>query len=193
MTRQPAPATLEDTLAWAFALVARGVADRRHPFHTPVLATTGLDGTPQARTVVLRGLEPATRRLRLHTDARAGKVAELAAEPRATLLFYDPAAQLQLRLSGRATLHRDDALAEEAWAASRDFSRMCYAIEPAPGLPVATPPAAPLDSEAGRPHFCVVILHLDRLESLHLAASGHRRARFGWDAAGAPAATWLVP
>jgi hypothetical protein len=191
--RPAAPATLDDTLAWALALVARGVADRRHPFHTPALATIGLDGAPQSRTVVLRGLDPAARRLRLHTDARAGKVAELAAEPRAALLFYDAGAQLQLRLSGRATLHRDDAVAGEAWAASRHFSRMCYAIQPAPGQPVPAPPAAPLDSAAGRPHFCVVILHLDRLESLHLAASGHRRARFDWDAAGTLAATWLVP
>ncbi|WP_439547776.1 pyridoxamine 5'-phosphate oxidase family protein [Falsiroseomonas sp.] len=197
MTRQAAPATLEDTLGWALAMVARGVADRRHPFHTPVLATTGLDGTPQARTVVLRGIDPATRQLRLHTDARAGKVAELAAEPRATLMFYDAGAQLQLRLGGRATLHRDDALADEAWAASRDFSRMCYAIEPAPGQAVPAPPAAPLDSQAGRPHFCAVILHLHTLESLHLAAGGHRRARFAWDQAsipsGTPSAAWLVP
>lgn len=193
MTHQAAPATLEDTLAWALALVARGVADRRHPFHTPVLATTGIDGAPQARTVVLRGIDPVTRQLRLHTDARAGKVAELEAEPRATLMFYDPGAQLQLRLAGRATLHRDDALADDAWAASRDFSRMCYAIEPAPGRAIAAPPAAPLDSQAGRPHFCAVILHLHTLESLHLAAGGHRRARFAWDQASTPTATWLVP
>jgi len=193
MSRDPGPGTLQDTLAWALALIARGVADRRHAFHTPVLATTGLDGAPQARTVVLRGLDPAARQLRLHTDARAGKVAELAAEPRAALLFYDAAAQLQLRLSGRATLHRDDAVADAAWAASREFSRMCYAITPAPGQPVPAPPPAPLDSEAGRPHFCVVILHLARLESLHLAASGHRRARFDWDGGGALASTWLVP
>ncbi len=193
MNREAGPATLPDTLAWALALVARGVADRRHAFHTPVLATVGLDGAPQARTVVLRGLDPTTRQLRLHTDARAGKVAELDASPRASLLFYDAGAQLQLRLGGTATLHRDDAVADAAWAASRDFSRMCYAIQPAPGQPVALPPAAPLDSEAGRPHFCAVILHLSRLESLHLAASGHRRARFDWDATGTLSATWLVP
>lgn len=193
MTRPAPAATLGETLDWALAMVARGVADRRHAFHTPVLATTGQDGTPQARSVVLRGLDAATRQLRLHTDARAAKVAELQAEPRATLMFYDAGAQLQLRLSGPVTLHRGDAVADAAWAASRDFSRMCYAIDPAPGQPITEPPPAPLDAEAGRPHFCVVILHPSRLESLHLAASGHRRARFDWDASGAATATWLVP
>ena len=137
MTRQAAPATLEDTLAWALALVARGVADRRHPFHTPVLATTGLDGAPQARTVVLRGIDPATHQLRLHTDARAGKVAELAAEPRHPM-FYMPA-RIAVRL-GSATLH-----GTMPWRRSlggqQGFQPMCYASEPAPGQ--ACPPRPP--------------------------------------------------
>jgi hypothetical protein len=193
MNKPPPPATLEDTLAQAFALLSRGVADRRHGFHTPVLATIGAGGAPEARVLVLRGFHAAGRRLRLHTDARAAKVAALEAEPRAALLFYDPGAQLQLRVAGHATLHRDDAVADDAWTGSREFSRMCYAIDPAPGTAVTAPPAAPLDSGAGRPHFCVVMLQIHRLESLHLAASGHRRAGFDWDATGVLAATWLVP
>ncbi|WP_439595052.1 pyridoxamine 5'-phosphate oxidase family protein [Falsiroseomonas sp.] len=184
---------LQTVLAEAFGLLARGVADRRHAFHTPTLATTGADGFPAARSVVLRGFEAEARRLRLHSDSRAAKVAELAADPRAALHFYDPGAAVQLRLAGRVTLHAADAVAEAAWAESRPFSRQCYAIGPAPGTPCPAPPAAPTDSEAGRPNFCAVLLHLSRLEWLHLAASGHRRARFTWPAEGPATATWLVP
>lgn len=184
---------LDATLAEAFRLIARGVADRRHPFHTPTLATLAADGAPSARTVVLRGFDAVTRQLRIHTDRRAAKVVELTAQPRASLHMYDHGAAVQLRLSCVATLHADDAVADSGWAASRDFSRMCYAIQPAPGTPCAEPPPAPADAEAGRPNFCAVLLRIDRLEWLHLAAAGHRRARFAWQGPGGPEAGWLVP
>lgn len=185
--------TLEDCREEAFRRLARGVADRRSAFHTPTLATIGADGAPEARTLVLRGFDAATRTLRLHTDARSGKVADLAADPRCALHLYDPGAKLQLRIAGRAAVHGGDAVAEAAWAGSREFSRMCYAIEPAPGTPVAEPPAAPRDAEAGQAVFRVILLRFDRLEWLELAAAGHRRARFAWDDAGALTSTWLVP
>jgi pyridoxamine 5'-phosphate oxidase len=185
--------TLEACLAEAFRCLSRGVADRRSAFHTPTLATVSPDGAPEARTLVLRGFDPAGRVVRLHSDLRAGKVASLARERRAELHLYDAGAKLQLRLAGRATVHRDDAVAEAAWAASREMSRMCYAVEPGPGMPVPAPPPAPQDPAAGRAHFAAILLRFDRLESLELAHAGHRRARFDWDAEGRLAATWLVP
>ena len=172
------------------AMLARGVADRRAPFHTPTLATTGEDGGPRARTLVLRGFDAAERCIRLHTDARAGKFTELSRDPRAELHLYDPGAQLQLRLRGRAELHRGDAVADAAWAASRPFSRIIYAADPAPGVPVAAPPAAPADPDAGRADFALILLRFDRLEWLWLCAAGHRRALFTWEP---EAMTWLAP
>lgn len=185
--------TLDECLQEAFRRLARGVADRRSPFHTPTLATIGADGAPELRTLVLRGFEATTRTLRLHTDARSGKVADLAREPRCALHLYDPVAKLQLRIAGRAAVHGGDAVAEAAWEASRDFSRMCYAIEPAPGSPIADPPPAPRDAEAGRHVFRVILLRFDRVEWLELAAAGHRRARFVWPGGDVPDASWLVP
>ena len=201
-----APADLAATLAEALRLLVRGVADRRHGFHLATLATLGLDGVPMARTLVLRGFDQGLRRLRLHSDRRAAKVAELAAEPRCSLHVYDAATRLQLRLSGRAAVHTEDAVAEAGWRGSRAASLVGYATGSAPGTRVPAPPPAPaepmgdepkagepLDSTAGRDHFCVVSFHFERLESLHLLASGHRRAVFAWDAAGQPGGAWLVP
>ncbi|MDW8443320.1 MAG: hypothetical protein RML45_02665 [Acetobacteraceae bacterium] len=53
--------------------LVRAAADRRHPWRTPVLATVAADGAPNARTVVLRAVDPITRRLRLHTDRRSAE------------------------------------------------------------------------------------------------------------------------
>jgi hypothetical protein len=177
----------------AFRLLARGVADRRSPFHTPTLATLGTEGTPRARTLVLRGFEPALRVLRLHSDARSAKLAELAHQPRCCLHVYDAVAQIQVRLDATAAIHADDDRAEAAWAASRPFSRMCYAAPDAPGTPLAAPPPAPRDAEAGRANFAVIRLTFDRLEWLWLAAEGHRRARLTWKDGDAMEATWLAP
>ena len=51
---------------------------------TPVLATTGLDGVAQARTVVLREVRRTSEQLLIYTDARSPKVAELLAQPLAS-------------------------------------------------------------------------------------------------------------
>ncbi|WP_349371359.1 pyridoxamine 5'-phosphate oxidase family protein [Salinarimonas sp.] len=193
---------LDETLAHSWRQLARGVKDRRSPFHTPSVATIGLDGRPRLRTVVLRGVEPATARLRFHTDARADKVAELAADPRIALHAYDPQGKFQIRIEGRAIVHRDDALAEQAWRASRMTSRACYATEPAPGSAIGEGGAFRLPADegeilAGRAHFCAVEVVAQTLETLYLAHDGHRRARFGLQengtSAGRHEACWLVP
>lgn len=190
---KPRPAFADDlaaTQAHAFALLARGVADRRSAFHTPTLATIGADGTPRLRTLVLRGFDAATNSLRLHTDARAAKAADIKADPRAAMHVYDPAAQIQLRLSGTAVLHHDDAVSAAGWAASREFSRMCYAIETAPGSIATEPPVAPRDALAGQPNFAVILFRFTVMEWLWLDAGGHRRACFDVATGGAH---WLVP
>lgn len=183
--------TLAEVRAEAFRRLANGVADRRSPFRTPTLATIGPDGAPAIRTLVLRGFDPATRTLRLHTDRRSGKWAELAADLRAALHVHDAGAELQLRLSGRASLHAGDSLAAAAWAESHPSSRLVYDIAPAPGTPVAEPPPAP-HGEGGEANFGVILLRFDRMEWLHLHPAGHRRARFVWGPEGL-AETWLVP
>lgn len=187
---------LAGSLAHAWAMLVRGAADRRHAFHTPTVATIGRDGAPRVRTVVLRGADPAARTLRFHTDARSAKAAELAADPRIAIHAYDAGAKLQLRLEGIAALHRDDGVADAAWAATRPFSRACYRLATAPGTPADDPLTALAEDgageEAGRDAFVAVTVAVARLEMLHLAATGHRRSAFAWRG-GELAATWLVP
>ncbi|MGJ3264050.1 MAG: pyridoxamine 5'-phosphate oxidase family protein [Salinarimonas sp.] len=189
---------LEEMLAHAWRQLSRGVKDRRSPYHTPCVATIGLDGRPRQRTVVLRGVEPATARLRFHTDARTEKVAELRQDPRIALHAYDPSGKLQIRVEGRATLHGDDAVAEQSWRATRMASRGVYATDPAPGSALDEPGGYRLPEDegailAGRAHFRVVEIAAESLETLWLAHDGHRRARFVLDGAARAEGTWLVP
>ncbi len=192
---RPLPAHANDlgeVRAAAFALLSRGVADRRSPLHTPTLATIGLDGAPRARTLVLRGFDAASRTLRLHSDRRSDKFTELLRDPRCALHGYDAASQVQIRLAGLASLHTQDAVANAAWDATQPFSRIIYAVEPAPGTTIAAPLPAPANEVAGRAHFGVVLLQIHSLEWLFLASSGHRRARIDW-LADEERAIWLVP
>jgi len=187
---------LDACLDEAWRLIARGAADRRSPFHTVSLATLGLDGWPQARTLVLRDAARSTARLRLHTDRRAPKLKEIAAEPRVSLHLYDPGRKIQIRIRGEAKAHLDGPLFEEAWAKTRSFSRICYQVTSAPGAALATPDAAVFDAAAtgeGRAHFAVIEIAVLELEWLYLAAAGHRRALFRYGGTRLQSAEWLVP
>lgn len=194
--RLPGADDLDAALADALARLARGVADRRSPFHSPTIATIGLDGRPRARTVVLRALDAPARTLRFHCDGRSAKAAELARDSRAALHAYDGGSKIQVRAEGRAVLHAAGPVADAAWAASRPESLATYGVEPGPGTPMASGgaysvPAGP--TPEGRAHFVAVALTFDHLEWLLLAHDGHRRAAFAWDEGGALAASWLTP
>jgi pyridoxamine 5'-phosphate oxidase len=184
------------TLEEAWSRLTHGVRDRRSPFHTPAVATIGLDGRPRMRTVVLRGADAGQGTLRFHTDLRGAKVAEVRCDPRVALHAYDPRAKFQVRLEGRASIHFNDLVADKAWEASRLMSRACYATEPQPGTPLDEVGGFDIPSEeneinTGRVNFCVVLLHVATIETLYLDHAGHRRALF---ALGHPIdANWLTP
>lgn len=180
------PTSLDAILDAAWAMLGRGAADARDDWHWPVLASTAEDGAPQARVVVLRATDPARHRLEVHTDRRSGKVAQLARDDRAQLVFHHARRRVQLRVDAQVRLHRDDAIAEAAWARLPAHSRATYAGALAPGtaLDAASPPAPPADAD-GRAHFVVLALSVQRFDWLQLSRPQHRRARFDFAAAAA--------
>jgi pyridoxamine 5'-phosphate oxidase len=186
---------LDAVLVAARDMLADGAANRHAPAHTPTFATSGPDGTPRLRTVVLRDFTPADMQLRFHTDRRSGKITELQANPAAALHVYDRERKVQLQVSGRAALHMDDDVAAAAWAQSQPMSRICYQVTKAPGSVIEDPGHAVQDPEqnaAGSENFMAVILRIEALEWLFLDARGHRRARFARDGDTWPG-VWLVP
>lgn len=186
---------LDAVLHTAWLMLVDGATDRRAVAHTPTVVTISKDGRPRARTVVLRGCERETYRLRFHTDQRSPKIAELRNDPRAMLHVYDPGAKVQLQLDCRAELHIADGVAAAAWEAAQPMSRICYQVAAVPGTEIETPALAQFDPDAtngGGDNFMAVTLNVEAIEWLFLDARGHRRARFtragdGWNG------SWLVP
>ncbi len=153
-----------------------------NPLHTPAVASMNEMNGVTVRSVVLRKVDSQTRRLVFHTDRRSPKFADLLNDPTVAWLFYDPAIRLQLRIHTRATLHTNDAVAQEQWATLPERSRQMYRTPLPPGAAVdhmlLEPPAPHGD---GRDHFAVVACRIESIDWLYLHPKVHRRARFGWE------------
>jgi len=163
----------------------RATNDRHHDWRTPVLASTGLDGFPQARTVVLRSAERAQAKLTFFTDSRSPKVAELQAQARASLLFWSKRLGWQLRVSVLATVATEGAAVDAAWERVRQ--------SPAAGDYLSSaPPGAPCAPEevgvCSQHNLCIVSAQVLSMDWLALSKEGHRRARVSADSV-----AWCVP
>ena len=181
----------------------RGGADRRSPFHTPVVASISASSAPEQRVMVLRKADTEAATLRFHTDIRSGKVGQFGVNQRVSVLGYDPHAKIQIRASGMATIAHAGVAADAAWAATSTSGRRCYLADAVPGsssinatsgLPSVFEKTMPtmIESEMGRTNFAMLLVTVNRLEWLYLAASGHRRAAFTRDG-DEWRGTWLVP
>lgn len=163
---------------WAELLAATG--QHAHAWRTPVLATVDADGSPNARTVVLRSVDAASRSLACFTDARSPKVKELAVRPQAMLVFWCPVLRWQLRARAVVTVEAMGPAVEAAWAriapsrAARDY------LAPAPpGAPWSGADPASEPASGDRPHFCILRAEVTALDWLGLSTTGeHQRIRF---------------
>ncbi len=195
----------QELLTKIFALLTRGAAERKSPLHTPTVATINADGSPSVRVVVFRGFLPDGRNLIFHTDLRSPKINELYADSRLSWLFYHPAEKMQLRISGRATIHSaaNDALKLKQWQATWAFGRRCYmgdapsriVPEAISGMSAELEQREPTieESEIGFPNFAVISTQISSIDCLELYATGHRRALFTWDTEGELETNWLTP
>jgi len=184
-------------------LLACGRDDPAHPFRKPVLSSVGPDGAPRARIIILRDVIFDERIIRLHTDVRSSKILEIQENPDVILAFYDPEQEVQLQLSGRASIHGGDGFADSAWGQASAPSRRAYLATGHPGTASPVPTSGlPVDVEGiippekrlseGRENFAAIQIRYHQIDWLFLSPNGNRRARFVFED-GAWGATWLVP
>ena len=159
--------------------------DKQHPWRAPVLATT--DGEAgDARTVILREVNAEQATLLMYSDARAGKVAQIAAHPHGTIVMWSPALGWQLRL--RVHLHTitDGLLLSSRWAQLKlSPAANDYLSSQAPGNVIDNA----LSARGERAYFALLEARVLSIDWLELHAQGHRRARFSNDTT----PCWLQP
>ncbi|MEM9170050.1 MAG: pyridoxamine 5'-phosphate oxidase family protein [Pseudomonadota bacterium] len=134
----------------------------------------------------------------MYTDVRSGKVEELADNPHAELVFFDPRKLVQLRCAGSAeTLTGPHAQAAFSLAPQRTYAD--YTSDAAPGAtlsdapePPPPPPAADDPAAAAAANFCVLQIRVGVVDALDLRRDGHRRARLSWSG-DAASAVWIAP
>ena len=189
----------------AWNVIQNGLKDRNSPAHAPVVGTVDEFGAPQLRVMILRDACRDTRMLRFNTDARSQKITQMRANGKTSIQFYDAAAKVQLRLSGKAVAIVDGAVADTAWSQSTPFARRRYMAEASPGSEIPMPSSGLPDWIQGRqtsepqlvdarPNFATLLFQAEQIEWLYLANAGHRRARWNWDAQwNLWDGRWLIP
>ena len=194
--------TLDGILDQIWIMLEQGVVHSDNPFHWPVLGTTSKEGC-SLRTVILRQVNVTDRVLVCHTDARSLKVQEIINYPQTSWIFYYPEKKIQMRISGRSTLHAHDPFADQQWADTSITSRLNYCATQAPGTPIDKPSSGLpdyllnkiptlLETGMGRKHFLAIEAQIYSIDWLILKITGNRRARFEW-VDDSLHATWLVP
>jgi hypothetical protein len=147
------------------------------PFKVMQAATISLDGSPNVRTVLLRGVSEQENLLTFHTDLRSPKIAELSHDPRIALVGVDPVQNLQIRIFGETRIVRDGQARRDAWESSPDHDLIVYRTGLAPGTPITHRGDALdetrdlLDPAEGLKHFCVVEVRPARLDWLDLSVA----------------------
>ncbi len=124
-----------------FALFAEWLtaATRSEPAdpNAMTLATTGADGLPDARTVLLKGFDEAG--FVFYTNLESAKGRELAANPQAALLFHWKSLRRQVRIRGTVTRVSD--AEADAYFASRARDSQIGAWASAQSRPLPEPHA----------------------------------------------------
>ena len=150
---------------------------RNHPWRVAVLAT--IDGeVADARSVVIRDIDPSTRTLLSYLDPRSPKARQIAAHPLGTLVMWSAPLGWQLRLRVHLTVQASGLEVSSRWARLKMTPGAQDYLSPLPpGSPVERP-----DPERGsREHFGVMAARVTALDWVEVHAQGHRRAVFDGD------------
>ncbi len=166
---------LDSLLARVWKELGVGVRSDGAASHLPVLATVGVEGGAEARSVVLREVRPEDGIAAVHTDNLSEKVRELERNARASLHVWDPKLRLQTRLRGRMFVETGAAVAW-LWDLVPDGSRSSYGVTPVPGSPLAASDSYERSSDPSR--FAVLSMRIDEIDAVHLSGDYHRRACF---------------
>lgn len=194
----------EAKISWnnAWEQLQQAAEKGKHPFSTPVIATSDHQNRPFTRTVVLRKAFPAAGELWCYTDRRSAKAKHLAeGSSFVSWTFWSPGQQLQINCSGPARWQPEDE-AKAVFAGLPRHSRRAYATLAAPGTEQTTASdGLPNDwtdrsveqTDYAAENFGILCTKVTRMEVLQLRREGHRRLLAIRDENDAWQFSWVVP
>lgn len=185
-----------------WSMLQEGAGKGKSAFHTFVLGTR-TSNSIELRTLVLRKIEKGSRSLFTHTDLRSPKARQLQENRICSLLFYDAARRVQLRMEAETIIHLDNEVTERLWAQTNMSARKSYLSTRSPGERLSKPDDGlpthlhgrdprPEESEDGRRNFMVLEFRIKSIDWLFLNAQGHRRASLLYSENGYDA-SWINP
>ncbi|MDP6987230.1 MAG: pyridoxamine 5'-phosphate oxidase family protein [Phycisphaerales bacterium] len=172
-----APSTLDDAaLATCVWTRLHAAADQpTDPMHLHVLSTRTLDGSPDARLMVLRGVSQKRGTLWYHADAGSEKVRQLDTDARICVVIYDPQTDLQIRLYGIGRSVRSEEELQAHWQHMRSIVEQLRhdAVDPPPhDLRLDALKRSDQDPWWQPDHFAVIEIIPTRFE-IHIPHAGH--------------------
>ncbi len=151
----------------------------RTPFTLGFLGTTGTDGGPRVRAVIIREVDRAAGRVMVATNSLSRKVEEIGHQPRVALTLYDDDRGVQLRIRGHAAVVEDEKERRRAWERFSSNSHQLYASRLVPGTPRPDQPVdGPGDDETAMERFAWIRIDMTDLDWLDLAGDPHIRWQF---------------
>lgn len=169
--------TTEGTLKRVWDTLALGLADAGHIARRPTFATTSPNGWPEARTVVLRGVDPTVGTVTVHTDLYSDKIKSLQVSPRAALHIWDADQDLQIRVQTEVIIQSGDAVSA-LWHKIPDHAQQSYGVTPPPGASIET--ALDYSKQPDPATFAVLTCTVVHIDAVQLG-NDHRRASFSRD------------
>jgi pyridoxamine 5'-phosphate oxidase len=183
--------TLEEIPSLIIKELRRGTVDYRHPFRFLWLGST--DGKEVGlRTVVLRDLDSENCPW-IYADGRSKKLEHFRQLPSASLLFYHPRKQFQLRIDGVPEIHQGSEKARELWSRVEGEARHLYGTVLPPGMAINHPEEGfALQENIDATNFCPISFRPLKMEALQLNKMRHLRAEF-YPEGSQWKGSWLVP
>lgn len=158
------------------------------------LATVSPSGTPGVRTLVLRSFERSPPCAEMHSDARAGKVRDIAHASPVAFLAWSAEEHLQLCFEGSAQLHRDDDMARARWDELSSKARDTYGWLAVPGSPITDPDdQSHMSPDQQFQQFTVIRIAVTSVDVLRLAPDGGQTRARGLFTASGIEASWVGP
>ncbi|WP_405205716.1 pyridoxamine 5'-phosphate oxidase family protein [Aquimarina sp. LLG6339-5] len=151
------------------------ITNNKHSFRYFTLATSDFNNTSRLRTVVLRDIDDNLNMI-IYTDERSKKIANIQANDRVSLLFYDQNRLLQITIKAKAEIISDQTTLDTIWNQIPSKSRKDYTTELSPGVEIKNPDE--INYLEGKHFFAAIKLIPIRIEYLRLTRPNHIKVVF---------------